>query len=666
ASTTKSQLEQDITNAGESQVQAVNNAGVAQVQAVQQEGADQVQIMQSHLVDYAKVDDVSELRGDLSKLINEKTATYSQSGFNPIDFTFENGKSYTVENISESTIIQIFAINGSDALLTVGKNSTRSITYTGETTKIKIYCNSSVQVTVTIRETGSFCYETNKAINLLMKENQEIDENIEMLKNALVLVKSKNYFDINNAILSSSINCFVSPKVKVNEGDKYYLSAHNTNPAGLTAFGFWGVHQYDANGNRTTTENWIKEYIVPEGIVEVQFVVAQTNYQYIMVEKDIQTLKWEEYFEPYYKCVDEEAREEIEVLKNNQNSEEFVLPSALYGVVGKETNIYYQNILNHSSMNMICGCDIGGKIANTERFRDRLIWTPSANGKITDTITCYKKSWNDAILSKSIPFISAPTDSGNNEIKVVTIGDSKIAYGEVIGYLFDMFENDNHTLTLLGSRYDNNNSGDTRHRHDGYGGWSSYDFAYENKNGLNPFYNADYTDSQYGTHFDFSHYMTNLGYSDVDYVFINLGTNDFGQSLDSVIHQTNAMIDSIHSYDANIKIAIGLNEPVYSKKMEWRTRNEWFYKLNKRKIETYDNRVSENIFVLPLYPSIDSVNDYDNPVVQVPLSYADSVVGTNKTREYHSDGIHESKVGFYKYANCMYSFIKCVESGLVN
>ena len=609
---------------------------------------------------------IDELKKDLSKLINEETVTYSQSGFNPIDFTFENGKSYLVENMSESTAIQIFAINGSDALLTVYANSNKSITYTGETTKIKIYCNSSVQVTVTIRETGSFCYETNEAINLLMRENKEIDENIEILKNALTLVEGKNYFDINNATLSPSINCLVSPKVKVNEGDKYYLSAHNTNPAGLTAFPFWGVYQYDINGIGTAAGNWITEYVVPSGIVEVQFVVAQTDYQYIMVEKDIQTLKWEEYFEPYYKCVDEEAREEIEVLKNNQNSEEFVLPSALYGVVGKETNIYYQNILNHSSMNMICGCDIGGKIANTERFRDRLIWTPSASGKITDTITCYKKAWNDTILSKSISFISAPTDSGNNEIKVVTIGDSKIAYGEVIGYLFDMFENDNHTLKLLGSRYDNNNSGDTRHRHDGYGGWSTYHFVYDNDRGLNPFYNADYTDSQYGTHFDFSYYMSNLGYSDVDYVFINLGTNDFGQTLNSVIWQTDAIIKSIHTYDSNIKVIIGLNEPVYSKKMEWLSRNEWFYELNKKKIETYDNRISENIYVLPLYPSIDSVNDYDNPVTQVPLSYADSVVGTNKTREYHSDGIHESRAGFYKYANSMYSIIKCIESGLVD
>jgi len=71
ASTTKSQLEQDITNAGESQVQAVNDAGATQVQAVQQEGADQIQIMQSQLVDYAKVKEVSELRGDLDNTYNE-------------------------------------------------------------------------------------------------------------------------------------------------------------------------------------------------------------------------------------------------------------------------------------------------------------------------------------------------------------------------------------------------------------------------------------------------------------------------------------------------------------------------------------------------------------------------------------------------------------------
>lgn len=85
ASTVKSQLEQDITNAGESQVQAVNNAGVAQVQAVQQEGADQIQIMQSHLVDYAKVEEVSELRGDIADIDQVVMAGYS---FNLITDTF--------------------------------------------------------------------------------------------------------------------------------------------------------------------------------------------------------------------------------------------------------------------------------------------------------------------------------------------------------------------------------------------------------------------------------------------------------------------------------------------------------------------------------------------------------------------------------------------------
>jgi len=85
--------------------------------------------------------------------------------------------------------------------------------------------------------------------------------------------------------------------------------------------------------------------------------------------------------------------------------------------------------------------------------------------------------------------------------------------------------------------------------------------------------------------------------------------------------------------------------------------------LNATKIAKYDGKLP-NVYVLPIYPSIDLYNDY--PMTSVALSEGDSVCEDSKTRTYVSDPIHQNKAGFYKYAMCMYSLIKCIEGGLVS
>lgn len=71
--------------------------------------------------------------------------------------------------------------------------------------------------------------------------------------------------------------------------------------------------------------------------------------------------------------------------------------------------------------------------------------------------------------------------------------------------------------------------------------------------GINPFYNTS-TEK-----FDFSYYMTQQGYTDVDYVFINLGTNDLNRSPmteTDIMGYYDEMITSIKQYNSNIKICL--------------------------------------------------------------------------------------------------------------
>ena len=498
----------------------------------------------------------------------------------------------------------------------------------------------------------------------------QLKEDLTDVESALVLVKSSNYWNPNEvtSVTVYDTSLLQSGKVSVSEGEVYYLSEHANNSDSLTADPFWAVYQYDSNGNKTMSNNWLSSYTVPSGVVAVQFLDASTTYKYIMVEKDTQTLKWEDYFDPYYKCVDKEARTDIDEMKKAiegvTDNSEFIIPSAFYGVVNHEMNIYYQNICKNVSIDSVCGFDTTS-VSGVERYRDRLIWKPTAKSIENGKISFYKSDWNHETKNITVPFISAPSDTGSTEIKVIVIGDSKIAYGEVVRYLSSLFDTDNHTLTLLGSRYDNNDTGDTKYKHEGRSGWSSYHYTYVQSHNdvTNAFYNSSYTDSSYGTKFDFSAYMRNQGYDGVDYVFINLGTNDFGQNLTDTKWQTDAMIKSIHAFNPSIKIVIGLNEGVYRRALQHTALNEWIYTLNATKIAKYDGKL-QNVYVLPIYPSIDLYNDY--PMTSVALSEGDSVCEDSKTRAYVPDPIHQNKAGFYKYAMCMYSLIKCIEGGLVS
>jgi lysophospholipase L1-like esterase len=342
--------------------------------------------------------------------------------------------------------------------------------------------------------------------------------------------------------------------------------------------------------------------------------------------------------------------------------ESLVYPGKIYGVVGQQTNIYYENAIQYGTMDTIAKCDIGGSLTGAERFRDRLIWTPTASGNTAETISMWKANTKNVALSANVSFISAPADAGSGEIKVLVIGDSKVAYGQPTGYMKQLFANDSLTLTLLGSRYGNNNTGDETNRHEGRGGWAAYDYCNRATRGsvVNPFSNETETD---GSHFDFSMYMTNQGCTGVDYVIINLGTNDFRTTAYVYRLCISQMVDSIHRYNSNVKIILGLFEGVYKPKLEWASRNEAYMTYRKALIDFYGGKESENIWLNPMYLSMSLYDDFQKTTV--PLSYADEFVQDGKTREYCSDGIHQNNAGFYKNAVSMYAILKCIEAEMI-
>lgn len=184
------------------------------------------------------------------------------------------------------------------------------------------------------------------------------------------------------------------------------------------------------------------------------------------------------------------------------------------------------------------------------------------------------------------------------------IGDSITARsgGKIGQTMLDAFTERNKTLTLLGTL----GTGDNKH--EGRAGWSAGDYFTDKQyEGVtNPFYNPS-TET-----FDFSYYMTNQNYSDVDYVIIHLGANDL-YSVDfwdsrAKIKQTQenlcAMIDSILAWNPNQKILIELAPTISSNSAHVDKVNQ---KLIRARFVNYN---AETLCLLTKYANVRCSNDY--------------------------------------------------------
>lgn len=142
-----------------------------------------------------------------------------------------------------------------------------------------------------------------------------------------------------------------------------------------------------------------------------------------------------------------------------------------------------------------------------------------------------------------------------NNKKVLFIGDSYTAAGVYPKYVYDKVTALGKTITLIGTQ------GESPYKHEGHSGWRNYTYANCAKGSddipelgdtINPFWNPE------TSKFDFSYYIQNNSLSTPDIVFINLGTNDFTQSVDRTETETlnamNTIVNSIKSYNSNIKI----------------------------------------------------------------------------------------------------------------
>lgn len=485
------------------------------------------------------------------------------------------------------------------------------------------------------------------------------------------LFESRNLF---NPDVATVVNDrIVTESIPVIAGEKYYLEVNATSPVPLVQASFFGVYETIDGVETLSSEHWMNPYTVPENVSSVRLIIQQKNYKYIMIEKEQASLNWEEYFIPCYKFKDDIARTGVRdnadaILAMNQPIE-IVLPRKIVGTVGTEINVYKDNALLYQSIDSVENCKFMDFTSGY--FEDKYHWCglPTKERDSYPQFSVYIYGIKNRQLFKSVNLKIIDTSILNGLTRnILVIGDSKVAGcrlpEELRKKCVSVGMNVGDFLgTLSGSGF--------TIKHEGRSGWTSADYMNANKgNVVNPFYNSS-TSS-----FDFGYYMTQQGYTSVDYVFINLGTNDYAVAsglgdnayIQTFIDNINTMISSIHNYNHNVKIIIGLTEGVCTYQWssasdeELRSLNTRARLLNKASIAEWDTNAMENdnVFICPIYLSMDMYNDYN--YTEVTLSQRDAEFETGKTRRKITDTMHQNSVGYGKNADYMFAMIAYCES----
>jgi lysophospholipase L1-like esterase len=335
------------------------------------------------------------------------------------------------------------------------------------------------------------------------------------------------------------------------------------------------------------------------------------------------------------------------------SSVDIVLPPTIYTVVGRESNIYLDNIIAQDASDYFWDVTCTQGLHQQERWTSGL--TPTA-GNTTISFSAYPKNSETAIGSRTAAMVvkSASAGSGLNR-KVLVIGDSTTAGGITTGEMVNLFSTDAMAITLLGTK------GSGANRHEGIAGWT-----------VNQFYTDATSPFVFSGAFNFSTYMSTNGYAAVDWVLINLGINDvFGLTSDAdvdtkataMIAQLEAMITNIHVFDANVRIGIAVTTPPIATQDGFGTnygcgQNRWRFKRNivrlaRKLIDNFQGReaTASKVYIVPLSVCIDTLHNMIQVTVAVNSRNTATVTRLN-------NGIHPDTPGYYQCADAYYAFLK--------
>lgn len=242
------------------------------------------------------------------------------------------------------------------------------------------------------------------------------------------------------------------------------------------------------------------------------------------------------------------------------NESALIVPKKIYGFVGAETSLYFDNITQGKDYDFTML--FPSTFVGLRQF-ERWMYKPVAAVETSFTISSSKAGFE---LDSQAVAVKVVADNAVNAIKKVHfIGDSLIEYGDKLKALYDLQVANTYTkLNFVGTRalaapY-------AAVKHNGYAGKSidQLFLATIPAVGANPFWNT--TTSA----FDYSYFLSNNSIATPDFVFIGFGPNDMssittdGTAISKakfICDYYQRMIDSIKTASSAIKVVIAASVP---------------------------------------------------------------------------------------------------------
>ena len=302
------------------------------------------------------------------------------------------------------------------------------------------------------------------------------------------------------------------------------------------------------------------------------------------------------------------------------------------------------------------------------RYDDSIKILETSTGVHYLTVKVFKEEEGELILVDSKTTKISIVENTVVNKNILFIGDSRIEDGaspwparvQLVTTVKNTLDASN---TFLGSR-----GGGSLANHEGRSGWRSYDYCMTEidtkRNCTNEFYNASFTDTLDGltSHFDFSYYMQNKGYSSVDLVGIYLGANDLYDD-NSIIYQK-MMIKSIKNYNANIKIILFSdylspcdNYSLLPAGLHYITRRTSQINYYAKQKQMINDLGYSDIFIVGANNVIDDWYDFNRSSRKISYRNSD-----NETKEYIIDAIHPKVSGYDKIADLVSAHINYIFS----
>lgn len=376
--------------------------------------------------------------------------------------------------------------------------------------------------------------------------------NLETVTDGKILLKDGTEINSSGHFYTDYIEC--------SEGDTIYAKYNGTLEVYTRA-----VACYDAYKNilseKGTDVATLGNFTVPSGVSFVRITCNASDKTHIVISINERANSYVPYEPPYYKVSEDFLTEETKNLLNVINTDNYAcsLPNlALRMTVGIPQAWYKSNISTPPS----AYTDVDAGLGVSKRENDKFTFR---NTNVLSSDIYYTWQMFDDGLNKLSDQGGDPQYGRGRHIvaenlqncSLLVIGDSTVDHDTMTRTMLDYFTSKGKTLTLLGTLGD----GTADNHNEGRAGWKATDYLTDRTyNGVvNPFYNPS-TQT-----FDFGYYMTNQGYTAPDFIVIQLGINDLyydhASAIESTWNAVQTMIDSIRTYNTNIKLLLNLPTP---------------------------------------------------------------------------------------------------------